>query len=290
VLPTTATGTSTQPAQTSGVPPEIPQVIAPPGGLPPAPSNSTLIQLGFNKELKYPFVAATGNSSSQILYYTPLGLVYALGVPASQVIAQSIRPYDTTATLGYITTVVLAYIPTDQVNVLAHDLTTRSTKLFQQKDPSIRTLFSMINPAIPLFPGQGMGGSPSPGYPGGSGSSGASGSGSGTNPGGDAGGSSSSSSGVRTSSVGIGLGVVAGAAAYGAGMFYIARRYRKRRQLHNRSSSTASEQMSEASGANASLFRSMSPYGGANSRNSGRSNRTQMISAPVMAENSLGWN
>lgn len=264
-------------------------MITPPGGPAPPPANSTLIQIGFNKELAYPFVAATLNSSSQILYYTPLGLIAALAVPADQVVVQSIQSYDTTATLGYLTTVVLNYIPSDQVNVLAHDLTTRSSALFQQKDPSIRTLFAMINPAIPLFPDQSMGGSPPATTGSSSGSSGSGSSGSANNPGGDAGGASASSSSVRTSSVGIGLGVVAGAAAYGAGMFYVARRYRKRRQLHNRSSSTASEQMSEAS-ANTSLFRSMSPYGGANSRNSGRSNRTQMISAPVMAENSLGWN
>lgn len=97
---------------------------------------------------------------------------------------------------------------------------------------------------------------------------------------GSADGGASGSSQTRASSVGIGVGVVGGAAAYGAGMFWVARRYRKRRQLHQRSNSTAEQQSEGRAGGSAGRL----------SPNSLRSNRTQMISAPVMAENSLGWN
>lgn len=285
---TTASATTTQPTATST---EIPQVIAPAGGIPAAPQNSTLIQLGFNHLLPYPFVATMASSSSQILYYTPLGLEYALQIPGTQVVPYLIRPYDTSKTLGYVTTLVQLYIPSDQVDPLALQLHAPESRLFQQQDPSIKTLFSMINPEIPLVVGEGgadiSGTSGNSGAAGASGSDGADGNGSNSSDGNDAAGAGSSGGTVRGSSVGIGVGVVAGAAAYGAGMFYVARRYRKRRQMHQRTSSLPGQQMGETSGG--SIFRAISPYG-RNSRHSGRSNRTQMISAPVMAENSLGWN
>jgi hypothetical protein len=282
VQPTTTTsGTTSEPTASAT---QLPQVISPSGGIPPTPEGSTLIQLGFNDLLPYPFVVNTLNSSSQILFFTPQGIQYALQIPGSQIVMNSIRPYDTTKSLGYITTLVLAYIPSDQVNPLSLALHAPNSRLYQQEDEPIRTLFSMLNPEIPLVVGEDGSGSTgtglSSGGAAGSGSNGGSGSGS---SGSDQGGASSnSSSAVRGSSVGIGVGVVAGAAAYGAGMFYIARRYRKKRQGHQRSSSVPNGAMSEVG--------SGSLLGGRNSPHSGRSNRTQMISAPVMAENSLGWN
>lgn len=111
---------------------------------------------------------------------------------------------------------------------------------------------------------------------------------------------------VRASSVGIGVAVVAGAAVYGAAMFLVARRYKKKRGAHQRSSSmidspeprSAGEGSLLMSGAGGSAgysgWRSATPpvEHGRDSRNSGRtgaSGRTY-ISPPVMAENSLGWN
>lgn len=199
----------------------------------------------------------------------------------------SIRPLDTTATVGYVTTLALAYIPSDLVNPLSLQLHNPNSRLYQQPDPAIKTLMSMLDPTIPLVANQGSVGS--------SGNNNAVDTGDdsgddGNNSGGADAGASNSSSPVRASSVGIGVGVVCGAAAYGAAMFYVARRYRKKRQLHQRSSSVSD--MTEAAGAG-SIFTGghLSPFGnGRNSQNSGRSARTQMISAPVMAENSLGWN
>jgi len=87
-------------------------------------------------------------------------------------------------------------------------------------------------------------------------------------------------------------------------MFLIARRYKKRKQSHRRSSSIMSPTQMRQSGSPALMggaFMSggrVSPGGTVtndrNSRGSGRSAgnsaRTQQISAPMMAENSLGWN
>ncbi|KAJ6161315.1 hypothetical protein N7470_004711 [Penicillium chermesinum] len=141
---------------------------------------------------------------------------------------------------------------------------------------SVRSLMNMVDPTIPLvyngnWPADDADTTGNTGTDSGSdgGDNGSDGS--------QSDGSSNSSKGSATSA-GIAVGAVAGAAAYGAGMFYLARRYRQRKQLHQRSSSQV-DQMSQASGAG-SLF-------GAHVSGSQRS---QMISAPVMAENSLGWN
>lgn len=236
-------------------------------------------------------MATTTLSSSQIFLYVPKGLEYALQCLSNELTMFAIQPYDNSKSTGYIATVALAYIPSDLVDGLAQMLHNPNSRLYDQPDPSVRTLLSMIDPTIPLVVGEssssssGNNLSSGGGFTGGSGSDG-SGDGNGSS-GEDAGASNSSS--TRASSVGIGVGVVAGAAAYGAGMFWVARRYRKKRQLHQRSSSTV-EQMSEGHGAG-SLFGA----GGRISRNShnsrgGASARTQMISAPVMTENSLGWN
>lgn len=213
-----------------------------------------------------------------------MGLVYALEAQNNDIKMFSIQPYDSLEYLGYRATVAQAYIPADQKETLRAMLHNPHSRLYEQPNPAVKALMSMIDPSIPLDVGGAYaqtGGSGSGGSSSGSGSNGGD---SENNSNGDAsdGGASSSGS-TRPSSVGIGVGVVAGAAAYGAGMFWVARRYRKKRQMHRRASSTV-DQMAETQGG--------SMFGGRISRNSDHSgsNRTQMISAPVMAENSLGWN
>jgi hypothetical protein len=244
-----------------------------------------LIQIGFNGQLRYSFVATTPLSSSQIFLYVPQGLIYALEVLGKDISMFQIQPYDNSASTGYIATVALVYIPTDKVDTLRKLLRSPLSRLYQQPNESVKTLFSMIDPSIPLVVGEsgsssGSGLSSGSGYSG-SGSSGSNGSGDSSNNA-DAGAGRSSS--ARASSVGIGVGVVAGAAAYGAGMFWVARRYRKKRQLHRRSSST----VGETSVGSGSLFSAGGRLsrGSQNTRGTGRG----PISAPVMAENSLGWN
>ncbi|KAF9892230.1 hypothetical protein FE257_002006 [Aspergillus nanangensis] len=273
-------------ATATNTPTQLPGSISPATGLDNIPADSTLIQLGFDGRLRYNFVATTTLSSSQIFLYIPQGLEYALQVLAKQITMFAIKPYDNSESTGYIATVAQAYIPNDQVDGLRKMLHNPISRLYEQPSESVKTLLSMIDPSIPLVVGQ------TPSSPGGD-SSDSNGSDDGNHNGdnnessdNNSDGGASSSGSTKASSVGIGVGVVAGAAAYGAGMFWIARRYRKKRQLHQRSSSTV-EQMSEGPGAG-SVFAS----GGRLSRNSQNSGsaRTQMISAPVMAENSLGWN
>ena len=212
---------------------------------------------------------------------------------------QTLRAWDTTQDLHYITTLALAWIPSGLVDTLSLLVQTQTSRFYTNPDNSTSTLISMINNALPIAADNSTDGGSAP-Y-GAMPTSSASAKTNGSPIGDDIG----SSAPVRPSSIGIGCGVAAGAAAYGAAMFFVARRYKKRRQSHSRSpsmfNSPVMSHIGPDAGAGAALMsggidRSISPYhdedGRAGSRGSGRSGSTgrQQISAPVMAENSLGWN
>lgn len=238
-------------------------------------------------------MATSPNWADQIYYYTPIGVAYALADSTSDVVNYWLGAYDTTSSSGYETTIIKFFIPSDQVDTLNSLRLLPSSNLYKQPSTpndaptydkeSIVNLFSMLNTDIPLVAQQPLGSTPSSTTGSTTGNSESTGGNSdnGTNPG-DAGAASSNN--VRASSVGIGVGAAAGAVAYAGVMFYVARRYRKRKQLHGRSPSVSTASMSDISGA--SVF----AQGARNSHNSGRSGRAAMISAPVMSENSLGWN
>lgn len=226
---------------------------------------------------------------------------------------QTLQPYDTSASLGYITTLAMAYIPSDMVDNLSLDLHTPPAKMYNNPDGSTNTIMSMINPAsVPIMAGSGFGGVA--GTNAGSAAA-ASSSAAVVNDGSPLGAGAGNSSPVKGSSVGIGVGVCAGAAAYGAAMFFIARRYRKRRSSHQRTPSVMDSPSMHShgdmiggasaalmSGGRGEVVRSTSPhvhgfgYGGTyydgGQRHSGGSGSTRgrEISAPLMTENSLGWN
>jgi hypothetical protein len=300
-----ATPSST--STTVGIPSSFPRVILPGAGVPEQPSNTTLIQIGFNYPLNYRFVVSSPVSVAQIFEFLPQGIAYGLtrngggesgdgvGIPVDQVVMQSLQPSDTSQQLGYITTLAFAYIPSDLPPQLERALHTPISAIYRNPNPSVNTLMGMINPSWPILargplgsvPGGGYNGPASTGAPGGDGT--------------PLGGSASSSSSVKGTSIGIGVGVVAGAAVYGAAMFFVARRYKQRKQRHSRSSSIPAHDPSDAlmGGALMSGGRETpihhgrtTPSNGRDSRGSGRSGsaRAQQISAPMMAENSLGWN
>lgn len=105
----------------------------------------------------------------------------------------------------------------------------------------------------------------------------------------------------KLTTMGVAFGVVGAGFMYGAAMFIIARRYKRKRQTHRRSSSLSnSQESSEMAQPSPALMGGALPsrdyfHGeGRDSRGSGRSGmansgRTANISAPVAAENSLGW-
>ena len=260
-----------------------------------------MVQLGFLFALNYQFVVGNPLSSAQIFQYLPLGVADGLGLRGDQFVMHSLVPLDTTKELGYVTTLAMAYMPSNMVSTLGLDLHVPAAPIYNNADPSVNTLMNYIDPAIPLTPGSTLSGSAATGT--GSGSQATSTSNSGnsgvfnTN-------DQNTSSSVKATTAGVAVAAVGAAAAYGAAMFFIARRYKKRKQAHRRSSSLNSSEMRQSGspallgGANAYMSggRTTPGTGGndRNSRGSGRSNgnsaRTQQISAPMMAENSLGWN
>lgn len=256
-----------------------------------------MIQLGFTYGLNYPFVVSNNWAVQQIFDYLPPGVAYGVSIDKSEVIMQYLQPYNTLSRNGYITTLAMAYIPDDQVNPLSLALLNPKSNLYNNPNPTVNTLMAMLDPSIPLIAGQSLGdGSPIS-------SANTATSDNGSNSGGAAGTESddSSNSPVKPSSIGIGLGVVGGAAVYGAAMFMVAKRYKKRKAAHRRASSIQSgssgprEHNTLMTGARNSYgSRQVAPSNtnGRESRNSDRSQHSgrTYISPPVMAENSLGWN
>lgn len=276
----------------------LPKVITPSGAIPTSPENSTLIQLGFLFQLNYAFVVANPLSSAQIFQYLPIGIASGLGIKQEQVIMHSLIPYNTQSQLEYITTLALAYIPTNLVSTLELDLHTPTAAIYNNDDTSVSTLVSYINPSIPLTPGSTLEGGSGTG-------TGSSGSAATTSASGNSGvfntDAQNTSPKVKSTTAGIVVGAAGAAAAYGAAMFFIARRYKKRKLSHRRSNSIMNPSEMRQSGAfTGGAFMSggrLTPGVGGTDRNSGGSGRsaghsarTQQISAPMMAENSLGWN
>jgi hypothetical protein len=274
-------------------------MVRPPGPIPSPPPNSFLGQIGFKWPLNYPFVLAN-DGGNQIFSYLPPAISDALNITRDQVVMQGLKPFDTTEYQGFITTLALFYIPADLNGTLAAQLRNPADPLWHNKNQTINELTSLINTAFPLPAGltPGDGQSTVPGEPGSTETTG-------PEDGGAMGGDMGGSHKVNPTSAGIATGAVMGAIAYGAAMFFVARRYRNKKLSHKRSSSvpTTSRHTYGSMTGGGSIFMSggrgpgrFSPGGrdshgsGGSSSSQGRSVRTQQISAPVMAENSLGWN
>jgi hypothetical protein len=261
----------------------MPKVIQPPGGAPTKPANTTLVQIGFQYALNYGFVSQNSVTEQQIFTYTPPGIAYDLGLDESEVKMQSLQPYDTSKTNGWITTLALFYIPSDMVNQLAVDIHTPGAGLYNTPYGTVNQLTRLIVPSIPLLAGQTYDGGTAPAASAATASPGAAGGGAPF--GGDAGNGTP----VNASAAAIAAPIATGGLLYGAAMVFVARRYRKKRQGHARSSSVGASSSFSGSPAWMSGARGARTSHGSGSSQT-RSIRTQQISAPVMAENSLGWN
>ncbi|OBT86212.1 hypothetical protein VE02_06234 [Pseudogymnoascus sp. 03VT05] len=315
LIQTTQTGpkATTTAAIPSGIPSSLPQVVAPLTGVPTAKVGYTLIQVGFTYALNYEFVVANSMSSAQIFTYLPKGIAYGLEIKVSDVIMHSLQPYDTSRSLGYITTLALAYIPTKVVSNLDIMIHVPVSRLYKNPSEPVAVIMSSINPSIPITVGSGLDGS-DPSVP--AGGAGSSPTGSGKDSGSGNGGIfnnnvNNQTPGAKGMTAGIATGAVAAAAAYGAAMFFIARRYKRRKLSHRRTRSLMNPgEMMEATGGSPALPGGAQMSGGRQStgsgesisdgsgdrhsrgsgRSAGNSARTAQISGPMMAENSLGWN
>lgn len=264
------------------------------------------IYIGFRKTLNWNFVHSNVNASWQIFYYLRKDLLETYNLDPSQCEVTRLVAQPTT---DYVATVAELYFVDSLVGILYQDLLVRSSPIYRNGDPLTRDLSEQIDPNIVDLLGRGGG----PGKPTGS----ATPTGGTDSPGGGNGGSGNDafdnnntgdqSGRQKATTAGIAVGAFGLSVMYGAAMFIVARRYKRKRQGHRRSSSVAGSQNSSEMRYNAAgspalmggalLSRDLSNYGGAGGRNShgsGRSGansgRTANISAPVAAENSLGWN
>lgn len=281
-----------------GIPTNLPKVITPAEGMPTPPQDFTLVRLGYMHEYNYEFVVANPVAVGQIFDFLPKGLAYGLGIPLSKVIMLNLQPYDTTKNKGWITTLAFAYIPSDMVDTLDLIRHTPASPFFHSTDPPVAQMMKLLDASIPLRAG---GSGDSAGSTGSGGTWSAPGDSSGASSdngnGAPMGSVPSGSSTVSGKTIGLSAGIVAGAAVYGAAMFLVARRYRQKRNGRqnrsnsiNRSVSPGSNPASGLMGGGAAVMHgARGPF---DKRGSGGrvSARTQQISAPMMAENSLGWN
>lgn len=220
----------------------------------------------------------------------------------------SIKPYDTIRKYGYITSQAMVYYPTEGISQLADDIGYPTTALYNNGNPLVRNLTSEINSAIGIMPGDTL--ADDGDSTGGSGDNSSDDGAPNNDPFDTQGPGEQTTSAQQGMTAGIAVGAASVAGAYGAAMFIIARRYKRKKQRHQRSSSINSPSEMRQAGSpalmgGALLSRDFTSnpaggYGGVggntrDSQGSGRSGmnnsaRTANISAPVAAENSLGWN
>jgi hypothetical protein len=305
------------PTTATGIPTAYPKAITPDSGLRPMPQDTELIQIGLLEGYNYPFVVGNTRAAAQIFQLLPDALSYAGGFSSDKVQMRKLIPLDTSTSMGFITTLAIVTYPKGMIDALRLDIKMPASTLYNNPDQLVFNFTKQLNSAIDITIGS---------YPddvtatGGGTDSPTSGP---TNPNGDpfsnegTGGKSSTQQGTTA---GIVSGAVVVAAAYGAAMFIIARRYKRKKQAHRRTSSISgtssdrsemreSPRSSPALMGGALLSRDFTGYGGiaggvaagvaggrdshgSGSRNSrmNTSARTQYISAPVEAQNSLGWN
>ncbi|PMD36241.1 hypothetical protein L207DRAFT_434827, partial [Hyaloscypha variabilis F] len=288
-----APGETPSSAPTS-MPSNIPKVITNPNGTISQPEDTMLVQIGFDCSLNYPFVVGSGQTAAQIFAWLRPGLEDGLDLSSNEVVIHTLTPLPVT---GCVATVAMTFIPSNMFSSLKLGLSIPTSPLYNNNDSSIADLMNKINPAIPLLPGQTADGGST-----GTGSAAAASSTVATSGNGlDSTNGQNQSPKAAGATAGIALLAIGGSAAYGAAMFLVARRYKKKKSTHRRSSSIVGPEM-RYSGSPAALMGGAgafmsggrtSPGNDRNSRGSGRtgnSARTQQISAPMMAENSLGWN
>jgi hypothetical protein len=243
-----------------------------------------LVRIGFLSPLNYPFVVQNSVTVAQIFQVLPIANGYALQIPTSDIIVQSLQPY---ATAQYTATIALLWLPSDLVDSLQVQILATNSQLYSQSDQTAQQLVDLINPTIPLLAdtsSNSAGGDSA-------GSANSDGTSSLSSLGADSGSldnvtpNSSSSSTPTGKQAAIGAGAAAAAIAYAALMFLGAKKFRQQssqaqqdRRSHARVSSITGERA--ASPPFAQSYRSSGSSGG-------RAVRGQNISAPLMTENSL---
>lgn len=291
------TGTEEGPTST-GLPTDIPKVILPNKPRVEQPEGTKEIQIGFYQPMNYMHVAKTPIAAAQIFMFLPKALSFAGDFKIDKVEVIELVPLDTKNTLGYVTTIAKVWYPESLLDKLQTDLWEPQSDLYNNPESLVRDLTVDINPDIDIFGNISAGdddeddSKPEDGD-------------NSSNDALDSGSDDNSSAKEKATKAGIAVGAFGLAALYGGAMFIVARRYKRKRQGHRRTSSVsgseASSEMQYAGNGSPAMMggalmsQDMSSYGGVGNRErdshgSGPSARTANISAPVATENSLGWN
>ena len=296
------------PTQSESLPAGMPNSIDASGEEIEQPDGTTLIRIVFDRRLHYEFVADNFTASQQIFMYMPTVIGHGEDIKEDTIKMMRLSPIETKQKKGWITTAVFAYVPDSIIESLQMDIHLTNSDLYHPPHPIAKGIAAAIDPSYGIFPGSDLEVSESESDDG---------------PGGapfGGGDSDEQTASQKGTTAGIAVGAVGAAVAYGAAMFLVARRYKRKKQSHRRSSSisgsngngpsptsdmrfTDSGSPATAMMGGALLSRDFSGYGGvaggsAGGRHSqgsgqsgaGNSGRTAYISAPVAAENSLGWN
>lgn len=268
------------------------------------------IQVAFKYALNYRFITTEEPAAAaQIFELLPKALKYMNELDdekKKKIRVIRVLPLNTEQQLGYVTSVAIATWPKAYFSQLRLDVKTAYSGFYQETSQGqiVHNFTQLVNSAIDILPGASLDGQPA-----GSASGGGNGA---TNPNdvfNTDNNSTNQSATQRGTVAGIAFGAVSLAAAYGAAMFIVARRYKKKRQAHRRSSSITSPSEMRQSGSpalmgGALLSRDFTHYGGVmgpaggreshgsngSGRSAGNSARAAGISGPVAQENSLGWN
>jgi hypothetical protein len=300
--------TASAPAEASAAPAPTESVETLPAGMPKTieateednpvqPEGTTLIRVVFDRRLHYEFVADNFTAAQQIFTYLPSVISFGENIEAGKIQMMRLAPVETKNS-GYFPTAAFLYVPASVIAPLSTDIHLPNSNLYHNTHPVAFQLAAAIDPKYGIMPGsEGDGANDEKG------------------PGGAPFGTGDDKAEEQTpqqkgTTAAIAMGTVSFAVAYGAAMFIVARRYKRKKQAHRRTSSvtnTTSDMRYSPSGSpammgGALLSRDLSGYGGVGgvpggreSHGSGRSGagnsgRTAYISAPVAAENSLGWN
>lgn len=127
------------------------------------PNTSTRFQLAFNRELEYHLVLDNPKSQQQIFKYLPEGLAYGLQISSDDVGMQNLEAYDTSAQLGYVTTLASTWIPSDHVDSLRRDLVDNKNIIYNNPNHAINEIMSLLLPSIPPLDSTALNPSPNPG-------------------------------------------------------------------------------------------------------------------------------
>ena len=112
------------------------------------PRAATSVQVGFGQALNWDFVSSHPQSAAQITSLLPKGVAYGLNIAESNIGGVSLTFLDTSASLGYKTTLARFTIPSEQVQLFNTGIKTASSRFYSNPDSTVKSLMNQINPAI----------------------------------------------------------------------------------------------------------------------------------------------